>query len=86
MRSSAPIMRGSFTSPKPCCMSARLNSSESLPAARAISSMKHSRYTPFWLVLTPRHGPTGTVGLGFQAEFTRFSDLADESRLPDHFE
>jgi replicative DNA helicase len=24
--------------------------------------------------------------LGFQAEFTRFSDLADESRLPDHFE
>ena len=22
--------------------------------------MKHSMYTAFWLVLTPRHGPTGT--------------------------
>jgi replicative DNA helicase len=29
-----------------------------------------------------RHGPTGTVRLQFQAEITRFSDLADESRLP----
>src|SRR5882762_7480625 len=41
-------------------MSSRRNSSESLPAARATSSMKHSRYTPFWFVLTPRQGPTGT--------------------------
>ncbi|NJM35105.1 MAG: replicative DNA helicase [Rhodomicrobium sp.] len=30
-----------------------------------------------------RHGPTGTVRLQFTAEFTRFSDLADDSRLPD---
>ena len=22
--------------------------------------MKHSRYKPFWLVLTPRQAPTGT--------------------------
>jgi replicative DNA helicase len=29
-----------------------------------------------------RHGPTGTVRLQFTAEFTRFSDLADDSRLP----
>ncbi len=29
-----------------------------------------------------RHGPTGTVRLQFQAEFTRFSDLAAEDRLP----
>jgi replicative DNA helicase len=30
-----------------------------------------------------RHGPTGTVRLQFTGEFTRFSDLADESRVPD---
>lgn len=30
-----------------------------------------------------RHGPTGTVKLGFQAEFTRFSDLAQDNRLPE---
>ena len=30
-----------------------------------------------------RHGPTGTVKLQFKADVTRFSDLADESRLPE---
>jgi replicative DNA helicase len=30
-----------------------------------------------------RHGPTGTVRLQFTAEFTRFSDLADEQRIRD---
>jgi replicative DNA helicase len=29
-----------------------------------------------------RHGPTGTVRLQFTAEHTRFSDLADDRRLP----
>jgi replicative DNA helicase len=29
-----------------------------------------------------RHGPTGTAQLAFEAEFTRFTDLADEERLP----
>jgi replicative DNA helicase len=29
-----------------------------------------------------RHGPTGTVRLQFTPEFTRFSDLADDNRLP----
>jgi len=29
-----------------------------------------------------RHGPTGTVKLAFEAEVTRFSNLADEDRLP----
>jgi replicative DNA helicase len=33
-----------------------------------------------------RHGPTGTVGLGFQGEFTRFFDLAEDMRLPERFE
>jgi replicative DNA helicase len=30
-----------------------------------------------------RHGPTGTVQLAFQADVTRFADLADEDKLPD---
>jgi replicative DNA helicase len=30
-----------------------------------------------------RHGPTGTVQLQFKADVTRFSNLADESRLPE---
>src|SRR5882762_3198246 len=31
-----------------------------------------------------RHGPTGTVPLHFEANVTRFSDLADAGRLPEH--
>ncbi len=30
-----------------------------------------------------RHGPTGTVGLSFEAEFTRFGNLAREDHLPE---
>jgi replicative DNA helicase len=30
-----------------------------------------------------RHGPTGTVQLAFQADVTRFSNLAEEDKLPD---
>jgi replicative DNA helicase len=30
-----------------------------------------------------RHGPTGTVPLQFKADVTRFSDLAEDERLPD---
>ncbi|MDR1826914.1 MAG: replicative DNA helicase, partial [Methylobacteriaceae bacterium] len=30
-----------------------------------------------------RHGPTGTVELSFSAGVTRFSDLAQEDRLPE---
>lgn len=32
-----------------------------------------------------RHGPTGTVRLAFQAEITRFTDLAREDRLPERY-
>jgi replicative DNA helicase len=32
-----------------------------------------------------RHGPTGTVPMGFQGEFTRFFDLAEDSHLPERF-
>jgi len=33
-----------------------------------------------------RHGPTGTVHLQFTAEFTRFSNLAEQERLPERRE
>jgi replicative DNA helicase len=38
------------------------------------------------IVAKQRHGPTGTVQLAFQGEFTRFTDLAEESHLPERFE
>ncbi|WP_442583608.1 replicative DNA helicase [Mesorhizobium sp. ASY16-5R] len=34
------------------------------------------------IIAKQRHGPTGSVGLGFQGEFTRFFDLAEDSHLP----
>jgi replicative DNA helicase len=37
------------------------------------------------IIAKQRHGPTGTVQLGFQGEFTRFFDLADGDRLPEQF-
>ena len=33
-----------------------------------------------------RHGPTGTIRLQFQSEFTRFADLAAFDHLPDRFD
>ncbi len=33
-----------------------------------------------------RHGPTGTVGLHFEAAVTRFSDLAENDHLPERLE
>ena len=35
------------------------------------------------IIAKQRHGPVGTVSLAFQAEYTRFSDLADEAYLPE---
>jgi replicative DNA helicase len=32
-----------------------------------------------------RHGPTGTIQLQFKGDVTRFSNLAQEDRLPSHF-
>src|SRR3954451_3029959 len=34
------------------------------------------------IVAKQRHGPTGTVDLQFEGQFTRFSDLAQDSHLP----
>ncbi len=38
------------------------------------------------IIAKQRHGPTGTASLAFQPEFTRFSDLAEDERLPEAFE
>ncbi len=38
------------------------------------------------IIAKQRHGPTGTVGLAFQGEFTRFSDLAEGDHLPERYE
>lgn len=38
------------------------------------------------IVAKQRHGPTGSVSLGFQGEFTRFFDLAEGDHLPERFE
>ena len=38
------------------------------------------------IIAKQRHGPTGTVPMGFQGEFTRFFDLAEDSHLPDRFD
>ncbi len=35
------------------------------------------------IIAKQRHGPTGTVDLQFEGQFTRFSDLSDDSHLPD---
>ena len=32
-----------------------------------------------------RHGPTGTIELAFEAEMTRFSNLARAESLPEHY-
>ncbi len=38
------------------------------------------------IIAKQRHGPTGTVPMGFQGEYTRFFDLAEDSHLPERFE
>ncbi|WP_274629434.1 replicative DNA helicase [Arvimicrobium flavum] len=47
--------------------------------------MNDSRGKAECIVAKQRHGPTGTVSLGFQGEFTRFFDLAEEHHLPERF-
>jgi replicative DNA helicase len=50
------------------------------------TDMNEARGKAEVIVAKQRHGPTGTVQVGFQGEFTRFFDLADDSHLPERFE
>ena len=38
------------------------------------------------IIAKQRHGPTGTAKLSFQGQYTRFSDLVDDSHLPERHE
>jgi replicative DNA helicase len=38
------------------------------------------------IIAKQRHGPTGTVELAFEGQYTRFSDLAEDSHLPERFD
>jgi replicative DNA helicase len=50
------------------------------------TDMNETRGKAELIIAKQRHGPTGTVPLGFQGEFTRFFDLAEDSHLPERFE
>ncbi|VAW04985.1 Replicative DNA helicase (DnaB) [hydrothermal vent metagenome] len=38
------------------------------------------------IIAKQRHGPTGTARLGFQGQYTRFSDIIDDSYIPERQE
>jgi len=50
------------------------------------AEMEETRGKAEVIIAKQRHGPTGTVKLAFQAEYTRFTDLAEESHLPERYE
>lgn len=53
--------------------------------AEWFTKMEKARGIAEVIVAKQRHGPTGTVPLSFTPQFTRFSDLADSSRLPEQY-
>ena len=50
------------------------------------TDMNEARGKAEVIIAKQRHGPTGTIGLAFQGEFTRFSDLAEGDHLPERYE
>ena len=51
-----------------------------------MSEMERAHGKAELIIGKQRHGPTGTVELAFEGEFTRFSDLAREDQLPERLE
>lgn len=50
------------------------------------ADMNESRGKAEVIIAKQRHGPTGTVPMGFQGEFTRFFDLVEDSHMPERLE
>lgn len=50
------------------------------------SEMRDVRGKAEVIIAKQRHGPTGTVAMTFQGEFTRFFDLANQNQLPQRSE
>jgi replicative DNA helicase len=50
------------------------------------NDMNEARGKAEVIIAKQRHGPTGMVPVGFQGEFTRFFDLAEDSHMPERFE
>lgn len=46
------------------------------------AEMREARGKAEVIIAKQRHGPTGTVAMTFQGEFTRFFDLANQNQLP----
>ena len=46
------------------------------------AEMREARGKAEVIIAKQRHGPTGTVVMTFQGEFTRFFDLANQNQLP----
>ncbi|EKS26869.1 Replicative DNA helicase [Afipia felis] len=44
--------------------------------------MRDARGKAEIIIAKQRHGPTGTVAMTFQGEFTRFFDLANQNQMP----
>ncbi len=49
------------------------------------AEMNETRGKAEVIIAKQRHGPTGMVPMGFQGEFTRFFDLAEDNHLPESF-
>ncbi|WP_298425435.1 replicative DNA helicase [Rhodoblastus sp.] len=49
-----------------------------------VSEMERAHGKAEVIIGKQRHGPTGTVELAFEGEYTRFSDLARDDHLPAH--
>ncbi|MCF6320354.1 MAG: replicative DNA helicase [Rhizobiaceae bacterium] len=50
------------------------------------SEMREARGKAEVIIAKQRHGPTGVAKLGFEGQFTRFSDMVEDSHLPDRHE